>query len=143
MPEFTSSGMTHTVRTWLHAWVPGTMTWHQDPIYSTEDIMELFNYGEVEIDTENRTATFVIRDIDNNGYLNKTFHLDSGLQFQSEKLLRNQKLCESVQKDKQYTMFIIMTLKNIVNQFTRHYIGYGMYGWNFKYSDQLWWIFVW
>jgi hypothetical protein len=79
MPEFTSSGMTHTVRTWLTNWTPGTMMWHQDPNYSIEELMMDYNFGEVEIDTENRTATFVIRDMQNNGYLNKTYNLDSGM----------------------------------------------------------------
>ena len=75
--------MTHTVHTWISLWIPGTMEWHQDPIYSIEPLMEDFNFGEVSIDTENRTVTFVIRDIENNGYLNKTFHLDHDMQYDS------------------------------------------------------------
>tara|TARA_B110000285_G_C14887725_1_gene497022 strand:- start:148 stop:585 length:438 start_codon:yes stop_codon:yes gene_type:complete len=145
MPEFTSSGMTHVVGTWLPTWIPGTMEWHQDPIYTIDPLMEHINYGEVEIDTENRTATFIIRDMAKNGYLNATFDLDSGMQFKSEKLLRNAKLCESVQKDKQYLMFIIMTLKAILNHFLEHYRGVSIwpYSWSFFNSDRIWWIFVW
>jgi len=39
--------------------------------------MRDFNFGEVEIDTENRNVTIVIRDIENKGYFSKTFNLDT------------------------------------------------------------------
>lgn len=62
------------------------MEWHQDPSYSIEKIMDLYNFGEVKIDTENRRVTFSILDIDNKNYYNRTFNLDSDLQYEKEKL---------------------------------------------------------
>ena len=75
LPEFTSSGMTHTCRTWMDLWIPGTLRWHQDPLYTTEDIMAEYNFGDILIDTKNNEVTVSIKDVQNNDFLNKTFDL--------------------------------------------------------------------
>ena len=36
LAEFCSSGMTHTTKTWGSTLVPGTVRWHQDPLYAAD-----------------------------------------------------------------------------------------------------------
>ena len=76
--------------------------------------MDQFNFGEILINTENRTATFSIRDMEFYSFLERSFDLDGDMRFYEAALGRNSALCKSVQKDKQYVMFVIITLRNIV-----------------------------
>ena len=59
IPEYTSSGMTHNLRSMtkgLGAILEEVVNTYQDPNYSTETVMHKFNFGQIDIDTKNNNV---------------------------------------------------------------------------------------
>jgi len=94
--EYTSSGMSHSIDSFKTPLVREGIESLHDPIYGTTRMVTKYNYGEIYVDSVNRTVHLSVKDIDGGSHYDHVIDLDKDLQFDERALERNTELCISV-----------------------------------------------